>query len=137
MPIAYYNEDQKCMLTSDYGYRIHPVLGLKWNAGGHGLLFHAGIDIRAEKGSEILSATEGIVVSANWDGGYGKCVKIKFDNDYEIRYGHLSKINVYKGQKVKKGEVIGIIGSTGLSTGTHLHFEIRYKDEHINPNLFL
>lgn len=111
--------------TSGYGIRFHPVYKRK--------KFHTGIDIAAPYGSSIKAAKEGKVIFSGWNGGYGKCVIIKHQLGYETVYGHMSKITVSAGQYVKAGQVIGRVGSTGVSTGPHLHFEVRKYGQVTNP----
>ena len=90
-------------------------------------------DLAAPKGTPILATADGVVTFAGTFSSYGKLVKIKHDFGYETRYGHLSKIRVKKGQRVSRGEAIGGMGNTGRSTGTHLHYELRYKGKALNP----
>jgi murein DD-endopeptidase MepM/ murein hydrolase activator NlpD len=116
-------------VTSGYGYRIHPVSGQR--------LFHHGIDLRAREGTRIYAAQSGKVIFVGWLGGYGRLVVIKHDDKYTTRYGHLSKITVRSGQKVKSGTVIGLSGDTGYSTGPHLHFEVRCKGKSIDPAKYI
>ena len=104
-------------LSSYYGPRYLELYGYTRK--------HAGVDIRAVYGSEIWAAQGGTVITANWYGGYGKCVMVMHDNGYTTVYGHMSSIAVYNGQTVAQGQVLGYVGSTGNSTGPHLHFEIR------------
>ena len=104
-------------LTSYYGPRYLELYGY-WRK-------HAGVDIGARYGSEIWAAQAGTVITAGWYGGYGKCVMVMHDNGYTTVYGHMSSIAVYSGQTVAQGQVLGYVGSTGNSTGPHLHFEIR------------
>lgn len=117
-------------MRSDYGYRSNPF-------GGRGSEFHKGIDLKGNIGDTVRCTGDGIVEEADWDKGYGKCIKLKHSNGIECLYGHLSEFNVTAGQKVKAGDVIGFIGSTGRSTGPHLHYEIRLNGIDINPHYFL
>jgi hypothetical protein len=110
---------------SGFGYRIHPVYKVK--------KFHAGLDFPARVGTAIQSSGEGTVVEAGWHHGYGNCVKISHGYGYETLYGHMNKITVRVGEKVKKGHKIGEVGDTGLSTAPHLHYEVHYKGNPINP----
>ncbi len=112
------------MITSPYGWRVNPIT--------HRKEFHAGVDIGAPEGTPVFSAISGVVTYAGWYGGYGNMVQI-FNGRMLTRYGHLSKIDCYVGEHVKQGMLIGRIGSTGLSTGPHLHFEIRIKGTPYNP----
>ncbi len=111
-------------ITSPYGWRINPITRKKE--------FHAGVDIGAPEGTPVFSAISGIVTYAGWYGGYGNMIQI-FNGHMLTRYGHLSKIDCYVGEHVKQGMIIGRIGSTGLSTGPHLHFEIRINGTPYNP----
>lgn len=117
-------------LTSYFGYRSDPF------DGGHAE-FHPGIDFRGHYGDAARCTANGRVVYAGWMGGYGNCVRIAHANKYETLYGHLSHINVHVGEEVTAGQVIGKIGSTGRSTGTHLHYEVRKNGKAINPISFL
>jgi len=111
--------------TSGFGFRIDPFTG------GRG--YHAGIDIAGRYGTPIRAAKEGRVTFAGWNGGYGLCVIVKHQMGYETVYGHLSGITVKEGQYVSQGQVVGRMGNTGRSTGTHLHFEVRRYGKAINP----
>jgi murein DD-endopeptidase MepM/ murein hydrolase activator NlpD len=105
-------------ITSAFGWRLHPILGES--------LFHSGTDLGAPQGTPVLAAFSGKVAIADFMGGYGLAVVLQHDNGTEESlYGHLSEIFVKPGETVKQGEVIGRVGSTGLSTGPHLHFEFR------------
>lgn len=95
--------------------------------------FHTGLDLAGSTGSPVYASDGGTVSFAGWSGGYGKVIKINHGNGYETYYAHLSSINVSNGQKVAKGEMIGRVGSTGNSTGPHLHFEIRLNGRTLNP----
>lgn len=116
-------------ITSPFGNRIDPLLGR--------LALHPGIDFRASTGAPIKSAGAGTVVLAGEVNGYGNLVEIDHGQGVTTRYGHLSKFNVRTGQKVDEGQVIGFAGSTGRSTGSHLHYEIRRNGTPINPVGFL
>ncbi len=115
-------------ISSYYGWRIHPIKKV-WS-------FHTGLDIAAPLGSPVFAADDGIVKFAGRNGGYGLMILIDHGT-YQTVYAHLSKIDVFKGQYVKKGQLIGRVGSTGISTGPHLHFEVRYKGKHTDPLAFL
>ena len=104
-------------ITSPYGYRVNPVSGI--------YKLHAGADIGASYGTAIWAAASGTVILAGWNGGYGNCVMINHGNGYTTLYGHMSSIACYVGQTVSMGDTIGYVGSTGNSTGPHLHFEVR------------
>lgn len=112
-------------ISSHYGYRIHPITGRRQ--------FHDGLDIAAPYGNSVYAYTDGRVVEAGWNGGYGYCVLIDHGNGLRTRYAHLSKINVRVGQRVQTEERIGAIGSTGNSTGPHLHFEVIRNGRTENP----
>ncbi len=115
---------------SFFGYRSNPF-------SGRGSEFHKGLDIKGETGNPVKCTASGTVEKADYDGGYGKCVVINHGNGLKSIYGHLSEIKVKYGDTVTAGDLIGLVGSTGRSTGPHLHYEIRYKEESVNPQLFL
>jgi murein DD-endopeptidase MepM/ murein hydrolase activator NlpD len=117
-------------LTSYFGYRSNPF-------DGEGSEFHPGIDFRGKKGDPVKCTASGRVVFAGRMGGYGNCIRIKHINNLETLYGHLSRINVRVGQRVSVGDKIGLVGSTGRSTGTHLHYEIRKNGKPVNPIKYL
>lgn len=98
---------------------------------------HTGLDIAASKGTQIKVVADGTVISAEYSGSYGYLVKVDHGNSVETWYAHTSKMYVTKGEKVKAGDVIALVGSTGNSTGPHLHFEIRINGEHVNPQNYL
>ena len=112
-------------ITSYYGKRSNPF--------GGGYDFHPGIDVGASYGSPVIATASGKVTRAGWYGGYGNYVAINHDFGYSSAYGHMSRVIVSPGEYVKKGETIGYIGSTGYSTGPHLHFEIKYYGKTLNP----
>ncbi|MDD4320427.1 MAG: M23 family metallopeptidase [Acidaminococcaceae bacterium] len=117
-------------ISSFYGYRVDPF-------GGKSGDFHPGIDIAAAYGTPIVAASAGKVEMAQWNGGYGRYVKLDNGNGYETAYGHMSAIAVSVGQEVRRGEVIGFVGSSGVSTGPHVHFEILEDGKTVNPLQFL
>lgn len=117
-------------LTSEYGYRTNPF-------GGRRGEFHPGVDLKGPLGDPVYATGDGIVEKSDWTGGYGRAVTIRHENGLKTLFGHLSRLNVNAGDKVKAGDLIGYIGSTGRSTGTHLHYEIRKNGEDVNPNPFL
>ena len=116
-------------LSSGFGYRHDPFTG----AGA----MHSGLDFKGPTGTAILAAAEGKVTSAGVQSGYGKCIEITHANGLVTRYAHLSGFNVALGQSVKRGVQIARMGSTGRSTGSHLHFEVRLNGQAINPRKFL
>ncbi|MCK5033898.1 MAG: M23 family metallopeptidase [Calditrichia bacterium] len=115
-------------ITSKVGVRVHPVLKVRRH--------HEGIDIAAKKGTPIFAAADGVVKLARYNGGYGKCVYIDHIYGFETRYGHMDKILARVGQKVKRGDKIGLVGKTGLAKGPHLHYEVRYKNEILDPRQY-
>jgi murein DD-endopeptidase MepM/ murein hydrolase activator NlpD len=119
----------KYRLSSKFGNRFHPTL-FRWQ-------FHNGVDMACPTGTSIYAPANGLVVKAGWSKGYGNYIKIKHGNGYETVYGHLSKISVKNGQKLKKGHVIGQVGSTGQSTGPHLHYEVLKNNKRVNPSGYL
>ncbi len=116
-------------ITSAYGYRRDP-----FNGGG---AMHNGIDFKGAHGSSIFAAATGEVTFAGWKGGYGKTVEITHSNGIVTRYAHLSRIDVSAGQSILAGATLGGLGSTGRSTGPHLHFEVRINGRAVNPRPFL
>ena len=112
-------------VTSYFGYRYHPIL--------HFTRFHAGIDIGAGWGSPIVAAADGQVAAAGWAGGYGREVQIAHGGGVVSLYGHMSEIVAQPGSFVRAGQVIGYVGSSGLSTGPHVHFEVRENGTPVNP----
>lgn len=115
--------------TSSFGYRLDPFLGRP--------ALHSGLDFRGEHGSPVRATAGGAVVTAGWSGGYGNLVEIDHGNGVSTRYGHLSSILVSEGQKVEPGMMVGRLGSTGRSTGNHLHYEVRLDDEAVDPTRFI
>jgi murein DD-endopeptidase MepM/ murein hydrolase activator NlpD len=115
--------------TSGFGVRSDPFLGRP--------AMHTGLDFRAQSGDPVRATANGKVVSAGWSGGYGRMVEIDHGNGLSTRYGHLSEINVKIGEIVKIGQVVGEVGSTGRSTGPHLHYETRIDGEAVDPQKFL
>lgn len=116
-------------ITSGFGYRRDPFTGAA--------ALHSGIDFKGAHGSAILAAAQGKIVFAGVKNGYGNCVEVAHGNGLVTRYAHLSSVGVRIGQRVDKGERLGGMGSTGRSTGTHLHFEVRHNDRAMNPRPFL
>lgn len=111
--------------SSGFGLRAHPLLG--------GNRSHSGVDLAAPQGTPVYAPASGIVRQAQWQGGYGLLVAIEHAGGMQTRYGHLSRIAVVPGQAVGTGAVIGYVGSTGLSTGPHLHYEVRIHGAAVNP----
>lgn len=116
-------------VSSLFGNRVHPITGRK--------TFHDGLDIAANQGNAVYAYTNGTVVQAGWNGGYGLSIVVDHGGGLKTRYAHLSKIYVKVGQKVKTGEKIGAVGSTGNSTGPHLHFEVIKNGKTVNPLNYL
>ena len=116
-------------ITSGYGVRMDPFLGR--------MALHTGLDMREENGALVRATAGGKVSSAGWSGGYGNMVEVDHGNDLSTRYGHLSMINVAEGQSVSPGTILGRVGSTGRSTGPHLHYEVRIDGDAVDPSRFL
>ena len=112
-------------VSSGYGMRFHPIHG--------GQRPHLGVDFAAPTGTPVRTVGDGVVQFAGWQGGYGNIVVVQHANQQQTAYAHLSRIDVRKGQKLDQGDFIGAVGSTGASTGPHLHFEFRDKGKHIDP----
>ena len=112
-------------ITSDFGMRLHPIFKRYRK--------HPGIDFAAKAGSPIYAAADGIIKLAKYNGGYGNCVIIDHLYGFESRYGHMQKILVRRGQRVERGDKIGLVGKTGIATAPHLHFEVHYKGKEVNP----
>lgn len=111
---------------SSFGMRMHPILKK--------IRPHNGIDLTAPRGTEIYATADGVVIQANYTtGGYGKKIMVNHGFGYKTLYGHCSKILVEKGQEVQRGEVIGLVGNTGLSTTSHLHYEVWVNNRPVNP----
>lgn len=117
-------------INNQYGWRANPF-------GGGGMENHPGMDIDGNKGDSIIAPAEGVVIKAEWQGGYGNMIEISHGNNLTTRYGHLSEIGVEVGQTVTRGQTIGRVGSTGRSTGPHLHYEVRINDEPADPRGYL
>ena len=115
-------------VSSRFGLRVHPITGKTKN--------HTGIDIASNQGTAVYASDGGTVTLAGWNGGYGNCIMIDHGNGYVTLYGHLSSISVSVGQTVSQGATIGAVGSTGNSTGPHLHFEVLKNGTRIDPEQF-
>jgi murein DD-endopeptidase MepM/ murein hydrolase activator NlpD len=112
-------------LSSRFGRRMDPFLGE--------VVLHSGLDYRARMGSPVVSTADGVVSMARTNGGFGLMIEVTHANGFATRYAHLSKILVARGQKVKRGEIIGLVGNTGHSTGSHLHYEVLFRKVHRDP----
>lgn len=115
--------------TSNFGFRMHPILKTRQ--------FHYGLDIKAYIGQPVSASRYGVVVFTGWAGGLGNYIRIQHDNGYETGYGHLSRILVRVGQKVRTGQIIGKAGMTGMTTGPHVHFQVIYKGKQLDPAQYL
>ena len=116
-------------LTSGYGMRFHPVIG--------GRRQHKGIDLAMPTGTPVYATADGMISKADRFASYGLFISIEHGGNIQTRYGHLSRLNVAAGQTVKKGDLIGYVGSTGRSTGPHLHYEVRIAGAAVNPVPYL
>ena len=116
---------QEVNVTSDFGWRLHPVYGYE--------KFHTGVDLGYPYGSPVGSLDAGTVVLAGWNGGYGNCVIVQHANGDCTLYGHLARVSVKAGEQVDAGRLIGYSGSTGVSTGPHLHVEWWHDGQYCNP----
>ena len=117
-------------ITSGFGYRTDPITGAT--------AFHSGLDLGSPCGTPIKAAGTGVILTAGFnDGGYGNMTLINHGNGLSTLYGHQSSIIVSEGQSVTQGQVIGYVGSTGKSTGCHLHFEVRVGGNPVDPNGYL
>ncbi|MDX2301274.1 MAG: peptidoglycan DD-metalloendopeptidase family protein [Microscillaceae bacterium] len=119
---------QLTRLTSGFGLRIHPI----YKVGQ----FHPGIDFAAPYGTPIYATADGVVSKSLYESGYGNHIVIDHGYGYKTLYGHMSEMAVQKGEKVKRGQLIGYVGSTGFSTAPHVHYEVIYKGEQVNPVYF-
>jgi murein DD-endopeptidase MepM/ murein hydrolase activator NlpD len=115
--------------TSSWGWRQSPF--------GHGWKFHAGLDIEGDTGDPIYAVNDGLVVFAGWYGGYGNVIDVDHGQGVVTRYGHSSRLLVEEGELVTAGQMIALLGSTGMSTGPHLHFELRVDGESVDPSEYL
>ncbi len=117
------------LVTSRFGHRTDPVNGRKG--------FHTGVDMRAKIGQKIRATGDGVVTKAFVNGSYGRFVEIRHGNGYSTKFAHMTKILVKRGDRVKRGQVIGTVGSSGRSTGPHLHYEVCLANKPINPSKFM
>ncbi|MEJ7624723.1 MAG: M23 family metallopeptidase [Pyrinomonadaceae bacterium] len=117
-------------INNEFGFRRNPF-------GGRAYEFHPGLDIDGERGDMVVAPAGGTVIHAAYKGGYGNMVEIDHGNGLTTRYGHLSRLESTQGDTVTRGQLIGYVGSTGRSTGPHLHYELRLNDKPINPRHFL
>ena len=120
---------ESASLTSGYGMRVHPVLG--------GRRAHKGIDLAQPTGTPVYATADGVVSKAEWFSSCGLYISLEHGAEIQTRYGHLSRLNVAAGQQIRKGDVIGYVGSTGRSTGPHLHYEVRIAGASVNPVPYL
>jgi len=116
------------VISSKYGMRTHPVLKVRRH--------HDGLDFSAKKGTPVYATADGEVRFSAWNGGYGKMIILNHKYGFSTRYGHLNKIVVRRGQKVKRGDKIGEVGNTGLTTASHLHYEVQFKGKIVNPSYY-
>lgn len=116
-------------LTSDFGMRTHPVLGGRRN--------HKGIDLAQPTGTPVYATADGVVGKAEWFSSYGNYIQIEHGGEMQTRYAHLSGYAVAGGEQVRKGQLIGFVGSTGRSTGPHLHYEVRIAGEAVDPTPYM
>lgn len=119
----------KGSISSLFGIRNNPITGVR--------TLHSGVDIANDYGTPVIATATGKIVVADYEDGYGLIVGINHGNGFETRYGHLSSILTTVGQEVKRGDVIGLMGSTGNSTGSHVHYEVIINGEHTDPILFM
>jgi murein DD-endopeptidase MepM/ murein hydrolase activator NlpD len=121
--------DGEIDLQSGFGVRIDPFLGAP--------AMHTGLDLHGDIGDPVRATADGTVLAAGWNGGYGRVVDIDHHNGLSTRYAHLSSVDVRVGQAIKSGQIVGKVGSTGRSTGPHLHYETRLKGQAVDPQKFL
>ena len=118
----------KGVVSSKFGMRTHPVLKVRRH--------HDGLDFSAKKGTPVYATADGVIIHAGRNGGYGNMVIISHKYGFETRYGHLNKYVVRKGQKVKRGDKIGEVGNTGLTTASHLHYEVKHNGKVVDPSAY-
>ena len=124
-----FSQPATARISSNFGYRFHPTRG-RWK-------MHEGTDIAVPHGTPIVATADGWVTFAGWNGGYGNLVKLLHMSGYETRFAHMSRFIVANGQYVRRGTVIGYVGSTGQSTGPHLHYEVRYVGQARDPAAYM
>lgn len=112
-------------ISSGFGYRVHPISGITH--------LHNGVDVTAPYGTPIQAAAAGIVITCEWAGGFGNTIKIDHENGYVSQYSHCSQLLVSYGERVRKGQIIGLVGSTGYATGPHLHYTLFYEGSLMDP----
>ena len=115
-------------MTSAFGYRIHPILRFG--------RFHQGVDFGAAKGTPVFAAADGVVLGAGWNGGHGRQVRLAHSDGVSTSYSHLSEIIALPGTRIRRGQLVGLVGSSGFSTGAHLHFEVRRHGQPVDPLTF-
>lgn len=115
--------------SDGWGTRLHPIYDK--------LCFHYGVDISNKMGTPIYATSDGTVLETTWDNEYGKYIKIQHANNFETRYGHLYNFQVAKGDHVRKGQIIALMGNTGMSTGPHVHYEVLVNGVKVNPAYYL
>ena len=120
---------RKGWMSSGFGLRTDPFTGRRKR--------HSGVDFPGKTGTDVIAVAAGVVTVAGWRGGYGKLVQINHGNGYETRYGHNSKLLVKVGERVHKGQLIAAMGSTGRSTGPHVHFEVHHHGKPVNPAAYI
>jgi murein DD-endopeptidase MepM/ murein hydrolase activator NlpD len=115
------------IMRSPYGWRRHPILGYS--------KMHTGVDWAAPRGTPLHASGNGVIESVGWEGGYGKYIRIRHSHGYETAYGHMSAFarGIAAGTRVRQGQVIGYVGSTGLSTGPHVHYEVLVNGRFVDP----
>jgi len=128
---------RRSVLRSPLNGRYTSLMGSRSGPFTGAVSHHNGVDIKAAYNEPVSAAAPGVVIFAGWNGGFGKCIKIDHKNGYVTLYGHLNSIQVHVGQQIRQFQVIGKVGSTGRSTGPHLHFTIYFEGKARNPLEFL
>ena len=116
-------------ISSPFGWRSDPIEGMRRR--------HAGVDLPAARGANVYSTGAGVVTFAGWSGGYGNLVEVSHPGGLRTRYGHMSAIGVRTGERVAQSQILGRVGSTGHSTGPHLHYEVRLAGAAVDPLLYM